>query len=144
MKFFASLMLSLLIIFSANAQPRKPRTSPPQPATENSAIRTPNPITSAQARHHLFQRRSLFRAARNSHRKSRNQFSFKQSQVDDVLKSLVVLDLGKGRIGAVSYNSSAPPSARSERNSVFDCRRRAMAELRRISRQFYINCKEPK
>lgn len=37
--------------------------------------------------------------------------SFKQSQVDDVLKSMVVLDLG-GRIGAVSYNSSAPPSAR--------------------------------
>jgi hypothetical protein len=37
---------------------------------------------------------------------------FKQSQVDDVLKSLLVLDLGRGRIGAVSYNSSAPPSAR--------------------------------
>jgi len=39
-------------------------------------------------------------------------FSFKQSQVDDVLKSMVVLDLGQGRIGAVSYNSSAPPQAR--------------------------------
>ena len=38
--------------------------------------------------------------------------SFKQSQVDDVLKSMVVLDLGQGRVGAVSYNSSAPPSAR--------------------------------
>ena len=38
--------------------------------------------------------------------------SFKQSQVDDVLKSMVVLDLGKGKIGAVSYNSSAPPAAR--------------------------------
>lgn len=38
--------------------------------------------------------------------------SFKQSQVDDVLKSMVVLDLGKGNIGAVSYNSSAPASAR--------------------------------
>ena len=38
--------------------------------------------------------------------------SFKQSQIDDVLKSMVVLDLGKGRIGAVSYNSSAPASAR--------------------------------
>lgn len=37
---------------------------------------------------------------------------FKQSQVDDVLKSMLVLDLGKGRIGAVSYNSSAPASAR--------------------------------
>ncbi len=38
--------------------------------------------------------------------------SFKQSQVDDVLKSMIVLDLGRGRIGAVSYNSSAPPEAR--------------------------------
>src|SRR6185503_20270805 len=38
--------------------------------------------------------------------------AFKQSQVDDVLKSMVVLDLGQGRIGAVSYNSSAPPAAR--------------------------------
>ncbi len=38
--------------------------------------------------------------------------SFKQSQVDDVLKSMVVLDLGKGsKIGAVSYNSSAPVSS---------------------------------
>lgn len=38
--------------------------------------------------------------------------SFKQSQIDDVLKSMVVLDLGQGLIGAVSYNSSAPVSAR--------------------------------
>lgn len=38
--------------------------------------------------------------------------AFKQSQVDDVLKSMIVLDLGQGRIGAVSYNSSMPASAR--------------------------------
>jgi hypothetical protein len=38
--------------------------------------------------------------------------SFKQSQVDDVLKSMVVLDLDQGKIGAVSYNSSMPASAR--------------------------------
>ena len=37
---------------------------------------------------------------------------FKQSQVDDVLKSMIVLDLGQGHIGAVSYNSSAPISSR--------------------------------
>ena len=43
---------------------------------------------------------------------ARIDLSFKQSQVDDVLKSMVVLDLGQGRIGAVSYNSSAPPSAK--------------------------------
>jgi len=38
--------------------------------------------------------------------------SFKQSQIDDVLKSMVVLDLGQGKIGAVSYNSSAPVETR--------------------------------
>lgn len=38
--------------------------------------------------------------------------SFKQSQVDDVLKSMIVLDLGQGKIGAVSYNSSEPISSR--------------------------------
>jgi hypothetical protein len=38
--------------------------------------------------------------------------SFKQSQIDDVLKSMVVLDLNQGRIGAVIYNSSMPASAR--------------------------------
>src|SRR5688500_10804607 len=38
--------------------------------------------------------------------------SFKESQVDDVLKSMVVLDLGKGKIGAVSFTSSAPVASR--------------------------------
>src|SRR5438552_14934943 len=38
--------------------------------------------------------------------------SFKQYQVDDVLKSMVVLDLGQGKIGSVTYNSSMPASAR--------------------------------
>ena len=38
--------------------------------------------------------------------------AFKQSQVDDVLKSMVVLDLGQGKIGAVSYNSSEPIASR--------------------------------
>lgn len=35
----------------------------------------------------------------------------KPSQVDDVLKSLVVLDLGRGRIGAVGYDTPAPTEA---------------------------------
>jgi hypothetical protein len=38
--------------------------------------------------------------------------SFKESQMDDVLKSMIVLDLGHGQIGAVNYTSSAPLSAR--------------------------------
>ncbi len=44
--------------------------------------------------------------------KAEINLEFKQSQVDDVLKSMLVLDLGDGQIGAVSYNSSAPPAAR--------------------------------
>lgn len=44
--------------------------------------------------------------------KAEINLQFKQSQIDDVLKSMLVLDLGRGQIGAVSYNSSAPPSAR--------------------------------
>jgi hypothetical protein len=35
----------------------------------------------------------------------------KPSQVDDVLKSLVVLDLGRGRIGAVGYDTPTPAEA---------------------------------
>jgi hypothetical protein len=37
--------------------------------------------------------------------------SFQASQMDDVLKSMIVLDLGHGEIGAVNYASSAPLSA---------------------------------
>ena len=112
MKLIASLMLNLLIIFSANAQPRRPRTSPPQPTAEIPAI--PNPQSTLPLKRVIiysngvayFERRGTVTG------KAEINLSFKQSQVDDVLKSLVVLDLGKGRIGAVSYNSSAPPSAR--------------------------------
>ena len=113
MKLIASLMLSLLITFSANAQPRKPRTAqPPQPSAENSKL--PNPQSALPLKRVIiysngvayFERRGTVTG------KAEINLSFKQSQVDDVLKSLVVLDLGKGRIGAVSYNSSAPPSAR--------------------------------
>jgi len=38
--------------------------------------------------------------------------AFKQSQVDDVLKSMVVVDMGAGNIGSISYGSSQPASAR--------------------------------
>ena len=37
---------------------------------------------------------------------------FRQSQVDDVLKSMVVVDHGEGSIGSISYGSSQPASAR--------------------------------
>ncbi|MFZ1156562.1 MAG: hypothetical protein WAO10_02190, partial [Candidatus Sulfotelmatobacter sp.] len=37
---------------------------------------------------------------------------FTTAQLNDVLKSLTVLDLGKGRITGVSYNSNAPLARR--------------------------------
>ena len=39
---------------------------------------------------------------------------FTTAQLNDVLKSLTVLDLGKGRITGVSYNSTAPLERRLE------------------------------
>ena len=111
MKLIASLAICLLIIFSVNAQTHKPRPTNPQPAI-NSTIAIPKselPLKRVILYSNgvaYFERRGTV----TGH--AEINLAFKQSQVDDVLKSLVVLDLGKGRIGAVSYNSSAPPSAR--------------------------------
>ena len=38
--------------------------------------------------------------------------AFRPSQVDDILKSMVVVDRGQGNIGSISYGSSQPASAR--------------------------------
>jgi len=43
---------------------------------------------------------------------ARVDLSFKHSEIDDILKSLLVLDLGNGRIGAVTYDSSTPGAVR--------------------------------
>ena len=116
MKTLTVLLTILLFSFGLNAQPRKTRAVPaPQPASTNSAIPTPQSALNQLPLKRVilysngvayFERRGTVSG------KAEINLSFKQSQVDDVLKSLVVLDLGKGRIGAVSYNSSAPPSAR--------------------------------
>ncbi len=85
--------------------PRSARTSkqPPASQTQTLPIRRVVLYSNGVA---YFERRALV----SGH--AEVSLSFKQSQVDDVLKSMVVLDRGRGRIGAVSYNSSAPPSAR--------------------------------
>jgi len=99
--------------FSAFAQTRR-RVSLARPAstTQPQAIK-PNAQTLPIRRVILYSNGVAYierRGAVTGH--AEIDLSFKQSQVDDVLKSMVVLDLGQGRIGAVSYNSSAPPSAR--------------------------------
>ena len=45
---------------------------------------------------------------------ARVELSFKYSEMDDILKSLLVLDLGKGRVGAVTYDSATPGSIQLE------------------------------
>ncbi|MBL8206197.1 MAG: hypothetical protein JNM09_18320 [Blastocatellia bacterium] len=109
MKFFATITIALSLLLTINAQPRNRRpVTTPQPAPTNSALnqlplRRVILYSNGVA---YFERRGTVTG------RAEINLSFKQSQVDDVLKSLVVLDLGKGRIGAVSYNSSAPADAR--------------------------------
>ena len=116
MKFFAIITITLSLLLSTHAQPRKRRPAmTPQPAPENSAIRIPpSAITQLPLKRVIVYSNGVAYYERRGTVTGRAEInlSFKQSQVDDVLKSLVVLDLGKGRIGAVSYNSSAPSSAR--------------------------------
>jgi hypothetical protein len=100
--------VSLISINSFSQTRRVPRAVAPQTSTGRSNIQT-LPIR----RVILYSNGVAYierRGTVNGH--AEISLSFKQSQVDDVLKSMVVLDLGQGRIGAVSYNSSAPPAAR--------------------------------
>ena len=112
-------VIALTISLAALAQSRAPRKPiiPPQPTptatpTPQSAIR--NSQSSLPLRRVILYSNGVayFERRGTVSGKAEINLSFKQSQVDDVLKSLVVLDLGKGRVGEVSYNSSAPPSAR--------------------------------
>ena len=102
------IVVSLLSVNSFAQTRRAPRTFAPQTAATR-----PNTQTLPIRRVILYSNGVAYierRGMVSGH--AEINLSFKQSQVDDVLKSMVVLDLGQGRIGAVSYNSSAPPAAR--------------------------------
>ncbi len=92
---------------------RKARSTAPAPP-DSSTRNLPSAITTLPLRRVIVYSNGVayFERRGNVTGSAEVNLSFKQSQVDDVLKSLVVLDLGKGRIGSVSYNSSAPPEAR--------------------------------
>jgi hypothetical protein len=119
---FIAAFIALTISLAALAQSRAPRkpVAKPQPtptatpsSTPQSAIKAPQSNTLPLRRVILYSNGVAYFERRGTvSGKAEINLSFKQSQVDDVLKSLVVLDLGKGRVGEVSYNSSAPPSAR--------------------------------
>jgi chaperonin cofactor prefoldin len=116
MKHLALPLTLLLCLAPTLAQPRPARRAAAagQAAGQTAATPVPAPGQTLPLRRVIlysngvayFERRGVVTG------RAEINLSFKQSQIDDVLKSLVVLDLGKGRIGAVSYNSSAPPSAR--------------------------------
>ncbi len=130
-------VLLILFTFDSQAQIMSSASKPalgrlpiaPKSALKNSAIRTATPRATrsggrsgpqVETRNSLPIRRVILYSNGVAYIERRGivrnhaevSLSFKQSQVDDVLKSMVVLDLGKGRIGAVSYNSSEPPSSR--------------------------------
>lgn len=106
---FASVILFSLILPVA-AQKRSAANqlsiNPPVAATDNSQILPIKRVILYSNGVAYIERRGMVSG------NAEVNLSFKQSQVDDVLKSMVVLDLGQGRIGAVSYNSSVPAGAR--------------------------------
>ena len=106
-----TLLLTVVSLLSINSFPQT-RRARRTPAPQTAATR-PNTQTLPIRRVILYSNGVAYierRGMVSGH--AEISLSFKQSQVDDVLKSMVVLDLGQGRIGAVSYNSSAPPAAR--------------------------------
>ena len=107
------LLLVVLVCFvSAQSQPPRGKRTPTRVAAKSFVAN--NPVSELPIRRVILysngvayiERRGLVTG------NAEINLSFKQSQVDDVLKSMVVLDLNQGKIGAVSYNSSAPASAR--------------------------------
>jgi hypothetical protein len=105
---------------SANAQRRTAHAAVKTAAASAETVDRPTTTTAARPAQTLPIRRVILYSNGVAYIERRGtvtghaevDLSFKQSQVDDVLKSMVVLDLGRGRVGAVSYNSSAPPAAR--------------------------------
>jgi hypothetical protein len=107
------LLLAVLVCFvSVDSQTVRRKTTAPKVAAKSFVGN--NPVSELPIRRVIlysngvayFERRGLVTG------NAEINLSFKQSQVDDVLKSMVVLDLNQGKIGAVSYDSSMPASAR--------------------------------
>lgn len=110
MKPFAVIMALFLFISVLIAQPRRAHRSVTRPA-ENSAVRTQSPNLPLRRVILYSNGVAYFERRGTVTGRAEINLGFNQAQMDDVLKSLVVLDLGKGRVNTVSYNSSAPPSA---------------------------------
>src|SRR5215204_5278926 len=113
MKIKLFLSLVLVCVISAPAQMRLDKQPVRQPRQTTPKVE-PNAVSQLPIRRVILYSNGVAYVERRGFvaGDAEINLSFKQSQVDDVLKSMVVLDLGKGKIVAVSYNSSAPPAAR--------------------------------
>ena len=113
MKTKAFLLLIVFVCFiSAQSQTTRRRNIGPRPAVKSFVAS--NPVSELPIRRVILYSNGVAYIERRGFVSGNAEInlSFKQSQVDDVLKSMVVLDLNQGKIGAVSYNSSSPASAR--------------------------------
>ena len=113
MKTKVFLLLAVLVCFvSAQSQTARRRSVIPRPAVKSFVAN--NPASELPIRRVILYSNGVAYIERRGFVSGNAEvnLSFKQSQVDDVLKSMVVLDLNQGKIGAVSYNSSSPASAR--------------------------------
>src|SRR5687768_13701328 len=112
MKTKVSLLLLVFVCF-VSAESQTTRKALPARAAVKSFVAS-NPVSSLPIRRVILYSNGVAYIERRGSVTGNAEInlSFKQSQVDDVLKSMVVLDLNQGKIGAVSYNSSMPASAR--------------------------------
>lgn len=109
--------LFLLLVVSVCSAPviaQSARNKKPSPRSQVKAFVADNPASELPIRRVILYSNGVAYIERRGFVTGNAEISlsFKQSQVDDVLKSMVVLDLNQGKIGAVSYNSSMPASAR--------------------------------
>jgi hypothetical protein len=110
MKTKVFLLLAVFVCF-VSAQSQTKRTAP---RSEVKGFVATNPVSQLPIRRVILYSNGVAYIERRGLVTGNAQvdLAFKQSQMDDVLKSMVVLDLNQGKIGAVSYNSSMPASAR--------------------------------
>ncbi|HVF30702.1 MAG TPA: carboxypeptidase regulatory-like domain-containing protein [Pyrinomonadaceae bacterium] len=112
MKQLLFLLLVFVCFLSAEAQTARRKSAPIKTAVKSFVA--DNPVSELPIRRVILYSNGVAYIERRGMVSGNAEInlSFKQSQVDDVLKSMVVLDLNQGKIGAVSYNSSMPASAR--------------------------------
>ena len=105
---FAALAFGLTLVSFAAAQ-KKPITHTPVEKTVSTATDSPGFARLPVKRVVLYKNGvGYFEHNARVHGNQELAIDFTTGQLNDVLKSLTVVDLGEGRIGSVRYNSIAP------------------------------------